>query len=167
MPAPQNPYDVDAQYDPDTTTPAVTKLIVVGGTSDQDFTFTRNPSKVSRHWVANYADSLAAGSDLGGGSDGPPPFEWVNNKPEDIHVEFTLHAVGKSTVDGDLEKLDGLRLKSSRTGEPPDLIFKMGPRSDRVRISDKNVDEILYTPGLGVQQAKVTLTLRTVRARQR
>ena len=151
----------------DLNLPTATRLVIAGVQSDpRDFIFVYNPSRVSRKRAANYADAIAAGQDLGPSYAGPSPIQWVHNRPEDIHVEFTLHASGEGDVEGDLLALDVLMERDTRTGEPPDLLFVMGARSDRVRLVDKSIDEKFYTADLRCQQAIVTLQLRTLKPRQ-
>jgi hypothetical protein len=133
--------------------------------TNKDFTFALNPSKLSRERAPTYADVPIALANFGSFDQGPAPIEWVRNKPEDISIEFMLHAEGKGNVDPQLQALDDLLEKDSRSGEPLDLVFRFGTRSDLVRITHKRVDERIWNDDLSVLQAMVQLTMRTIRPR--
>ena len=165
---------------PDQITKA--RLGPVSGTSNDDLIFELNPERVRRTVAERYADSPVAGADYASDYQGPAPFQWIANRPEEIRIEFWLiprflirkdanraltTALQIDDVMEEMAKIDGWRKRDRSTGEPPDLVFTMGPRSDRVRIFEREYDEKLYTPDLRVQQCQVSLTMRAVKFRTR
>lgn len=135
--------------------------------NSKDLTFQYNPTTISRNRRATYAKNTAAYADFPNSPNGAPPsLEWLRNEPEDIQIDIFLHVDGDKTVDDQLKKLDEFMVPEKSTGQPPDLILVMG-RADRVRITEKNVVEKLFTPGLGVQEATVNLRLTALKSRSR
>lgn len=133
-----------------------------------DFFFSLNPSHISRSIMPHYVQVPVANADYFlSDTASTPPFQWTGNTPEEIRIEFLLDAVTANTqdVEAELLLLDQFMRKSSRTGEPPNLLFFMGYRSDLVRIFSKDVEEKLHDESLNVVQAVVRLTMRTFFAR--
>lgn len=155
-------------------------------TPDDELVFALNPSRVERTLAPVYAEAHIAGADysptaLAGN---PPPFQWVSNRVEEIHLEalfMPLFDLGETqniaasqnpvfgAIEFDIEKdlltLDRFCWKDNRTNEPPDLVFVFGDRIDRVRIWSKSVQETLWTSQLKCRRATVRLTLRAIRPR--
>lgn len=146
---------------------AQTRLVLASPSTLFDFIFKSNPTKVDRTRAAQYADVPLALDDAGPNSQGRAS-EWGRNRPEIIKVEFALYVEQEGEdIEDDLDTLDRLMEKDERTGEPPDLIFTHGPRSDLVRIDAKDVhDKNKYTPDLRMQWAEISLTLRTIHPRR-
>jgi len=140
---------------------------------DQDLVFQFNPTTISRSRRATYAHSMAALADFpNAGANAIPSIEWNRNEAEDISFDLMLHRRAKeggkpANVEADLKRIDDFMKPDANTGRPRDLVLKMGPRSDRVRITDKNVVERLFDPDLNVQQATVSLKMIALRSRSK
>jgi hypothetical protein len=146
---------------------------------DEDLKFQYNPTTMSRNRRAEYAHNMAALADFpNAGPSAIPSIEWNRNQPEEFTVELFFNRQGNEqkghgaqsvavNVEAELKKLDDLMKPDQNTGRPRDLILKMGPRSDRVRITDKSVVEKMFDPDLNVQQATVTLRLTALKSRSR
>jgi hypothetical protein len=135
-----------------------------------DLVFQFNPTSVRRARRAIYAPNNAAMADLWTGGGGADSIEWIRNQAEEISFELFFHADGKQTVERYLKALDDFLKPDATTGRPPDLVLVLGNRSDRVRLTDKEVDERLFDDQLNVQEARVqcrftTLAARTTRSR--
>ena len=140
-----------------------------------EFIFQLNPSQLERGTSARYAEVASALDDAPARRSGPDPLEWTGNRPHTITLKFTLHYQTKpprngqdrsnNDVEDELDLLDRYERKEARTGEPPRLIFRMGQRSDLVRIESKTVTEKIYTSDLRVQWADVSLSLKVLRSR--
>lgn len=137
-----------------------------------DLIFPLNPNKIIRSTAPVYAESNVAQADFGRYNPfgGPRSNHWVRNRAEEIRIEFLLVPRDRNgnvlnsdndDVEDHLVLLDRF-MQRGQDGEPPDLIFSMGVRHDRVRIIAKEVDERIFCPDLRVRQASVHLTLRTV-----
>ncbi|HJU22838.1 MAG TPA: hypothetical protein VJ891_10045 [Casimicrobiaceae bacterium] len=148
------------------------RLGPVQGTSADDVIFALNPDRIPREYGAVYAQVPIAGADYAPSSpvSNPPPVAWVRNQADRIHADVLLVAPkilngsGPDDVESDIRKLEIFRFKD-RSGEPPDLVFTVGPRSDRVRLERMQVDPKIWTEDLRIQQARVTLELIVVRPR--
>jgi len=155
----------------DKQTYARVKLKLADGSGpDAELVFPLNPNRVQRSLAPRYVDAPIAGADYTAWSapGNPPPFQWVSNKDELIHVEFMLIPPGDlfgGDIETELKRLDNFMAVDRSTGEPFNLIFSWGPRVDLVRIISKDVEEKLWTTTLAVQQATVRLTMRTLRMR--
>ncbi len=148
------------------------RLGPVVGTSADDVIFQLNPDRMPRDYDAVYAQVPIAGADYSPASpvSNPAPVSWVRNQADRIHAEVMLVAprilsgTGAGDVESDLRKLEVFRFKD-RGGEPPDLVFTVGPRSDRVRLERMHVDPKVWTEDLRIEQARVTLELVVIRPR--
>ena len=168
----------------DKQTYARAKLKLADGSGpDAELVFPLNPNRVQRSLAPRYVDAPIAGADYTAWSapGNPPPFQWISNKDELIHVEFLLipaidsvpiivgNGISQMALDSDVEtelkRLDNFMSVDRSTGEPFNLIFTWGPRMDLVRIISKDVEEKLWTGTLAVKQATVRLTMRTLRMR--
>lgn len=128
--------------------------------------FQYNPREVKRGRRATYAKNTAALADFPNSTDRQAPaIEWIRNEAEDVSFELLLHRDGDKNVEAELKKLDKMMQPDRSTGEPRDLVLVMGVRSDRVRITEKDVTEKLYAPDLKVQEATVSLRLIAKRSR--
>jgi hypothetical protein len=146
---------------------------------DDDLKFQFNPQTVTRSRAATYAHSMAALADFPNASENAiPSIEWNRNEAEEISFDLFLNRQGNegansgrgngpAHVETELLKLDALMKPDQNTGRPRDLVLKMGPRADRVRIINKVVIEKLYDPDLYVQQATVALRLIALRSRSK
>ncbi len=133
-------------------------------------TFDLNPEKIIRRRMPQYSEVGAALADYTGNYKGPSPIQWVRNPPENITLELLLNANGDKDVEATLKKFEKMQSRTSKnpqgkSGEPPDLVFVYGRRSDRVRITSYEVTEERHTSDLRVQRAHVKLDLKTVVAR--
>ena len=139
--------------------------LLVADKSQPDFLFTLNPSKVTRTRAPAYADIPIARGDSWA-TTATPQMQWTRNPPEDIGIDFVLYNGNQDAddVERELDHLDALMARSSRSGEPSDLVFIFG-RADRVRITGKTVDEAFRRPDGRVAKATVQLRMRTLRAR--
>ncbi len=162
---------VGGQRRQDTSGKASTKqgeLYPVGNRSD-GVIFSLNPEKISRRRQPQYAEVGAAAADYWSNYNGPSPLQWVRNPPEMISFELLFTASGNDDVEEPLAKLRKMLSKASSSPRgnvpgPSDLIFSYGRHSDRVRIVGHDVEEERHTPSLAVQQARVKLDLKTIKA---
>ncbi len=130
--------------------------------------FQLNPQSISRRRMPLYAEVGAAAADYWSSYNGPSPLQWVRNPPEQISFELVFYANANEHVETPLKKLDRMMSPVSNAPKgsvagPPDLIFRYGSRSDRVRIMSKEVIEERHNTDLRVQQAHVKLDLKTVK----
>lgn len=133
-------------------------------------TFDLNPEKITRRRQPQYSEVGAALADYNGKYEGPSPLQWVRNPPEVITFELLLNADGNKDVESTLKKFEKMQSRTAKnpqgkSGEPPDLVFVYGKRSDRVRITAYDVTEERHTSDLRVQRAHVKLDLKTVVSR--
>jgi hypothetical protein len=131
--------------------------------------FQFNPDSIERRRMPQYAEVGAAAADYWQAYNGPSPLQWVRNPPEQISFELLLTETGTNDVEAQLAKLRNMLSKSSRSPQgsvpgPSDLVFMYGKRQDRVRIVGHDVKEERHTAELAVQQARVKLDLKTIRA---
>jgi hypothetical protein len=133
--------------------------------SANDLVFQYNPTTVRRARRATYARNGAAMADLWTGEGGADSLEWIRNEPEEISLDLFFHADGKETVERYLKALDEFLKPDPTTGRPPPLVLVLGNRSDRVRLTDKEVEERLFDQQLNVQEARVQCRFTTLAAR--
>lgn len=141
----------------------------IGFLSDKsgDVQFQYNPEKVERSDRYTYAHNQAAYADLPNNTSKYPSLEWVRNEPEEIAIDLLFFERGKKNVEDKLKKLDKLSQPDRSTGAPRDLVLSLGVRSDRVRITQKNVVEDLFDEQLNVQRARVSLRMTALKSRTR
>lgn len=139
--------------------------LLIGKKAD-DLTFQYNPKEVRRNARATYANNAAALSDFPRTrTNQGQPIEWIRNEAEDFSVDLIFHEDGDRDIEQQLQKLDDFMKPDTNTKQPQDLILVMGPRTDRVRILEKDVTETLYTPDLHVQEARVSLKFKSMTSR--
>jgi hypothetical protein len=131
--------------------------------------FQYNPEKISRQRQPQYSEVGAAAADYWTKYNGPSPLQWVRNPPEVISFELLFSESGDKDVEAAIEKVRKMMSPSGSNPRgqvpgPPDLIFSYGNRSDRVRITSASFDEERHTPSLKVQQVRIKLDLKTVKA---
>lgn len=156
--------------------PAQSKLQIADSPrgDDRDFLFPLNPT-VDRDHAAQYADVPIALDDAGPTSLARAS-EWIRNRPQMIHLEFPLYDSGMGMtingvvevddVEADIRKLEVLMEKDARTGEPPDLLFVHGPRTDLVRLDSINFkDKNRYSTDLRTRWQDVRIALRVITPR--
>lgn len=139
--------------------------------------FVLNPTEITRERVPQYAQVQTSLADYTSiyPSTAPAPIEWVRNPPERISFDLLLvtgrdlRAQGiivpfpSEDVEYELNRLDRMMAKDTRSRQPPDLMFRFGNRVDRVRITNKRVTEQLFSPSLKVTRATVHLEMLTIR----
>ena len=143
------------------------RLRPVDGTSTEELIFQFNPSTVKRARAPVYAKVQAAFADYWSQypTNAPAPNQWIRNPPESIQIDLFLAEDGEDDVEDDIKKIEAMMAKDARTGEPRDLLFIYGGRSDRVRIMRYEITEDQHTPELRVQQGHVRLEFETQRCR--
>ena len=139
------------------------RLIAADFESDLELEFALNPRSIERAWSSRYADVALARHDGNPQSPGELS-EWGGNSPDKLTIEFMLYSVeaGKD-VEREIGKIDRMRRKDSRTGEPPDMIFVFGNASDTVRVETVNLSEKLHAEDGKRQQVDVRMGMRLIR----
>lgn len=154
------------------TAPAANKGVTKGtigllqGPKSNDLVFQFNPTTIDRSRRATYANNNAALADFPRSAPGSlRAIEWIRNEAEEFTIELIFHQDGDKNVETQLRRLDDFMAPNIDTKQPPDLVMTMGPRADLVRIIEKKATEKLFDPSLHVQEAVVTLHLKSLRSR--
>lgn len=140
------------------------RLIAADFESDLELQFDLNPRSIERAYTSRYADVPLARHD-GNPNELGQLSEWSGNGADKLTIDFALYRTDNDKdVEAELTKIDRMRRKDRRTGEPPDMIFVFGQVSDAVRVEAVNLSEKLWSEDGRRQHVDVRMTMRIVRA---
>lgn len=118
--------------------------------------FNLAPSVFRRRYTTTYAPVAIALSEH-------TPREFRSINAADLNIEFDVVGLSnEDDVDITLAKLRKFIRKDKRTGEPPDLVFQVGPKSWTVRIDTMEIGPKLWNKDGGEQRVHVTLQMHTI-----